>query len=396
MSEQTPEKPEGGVPQDVADGLSVLASEVRAAEMRAARGWKIALVFWIILLVVIAGYLYFLVYQRLAEGLQPENVVAMAVTTVEKQVGYELGSTRFNEYLAAQAKNRAPEVMREILKPQVESLIAGLPSRRADAVALVEERVPGLMDHGVDWLENQVMPQANARLLAEIDAGVDSLLDQVDDDLSRIIEEAVQSVGGDVEKLTDKQALRVAMHGAFEDAMGDVLDELLEDIDEKVGSVRKEMASLVEDYKAGDLTHEQRLEIRLVQLVRALFEEGIDEALEDYEGPFAELRGLLEQLDLPEDVSLDVLRQARDPRIGMPDLSRVPEEAREKVEEAIRSIPRRAVPIDVHTPGVEAPAGRRMGPPPDLPTGPPPDLESKVEEGIPEEARRAREQHQQQ
>ena len=77
--------------------------------------------------------------------------------------------------------------------------------------------------------------------------------------------------------LRDQTALKARIEAAFEEAMGPVLDEVLTGLDEKVFAVGELIEELVQKYRDGNLTHQETLEVRLIQLTLALFEGALDE-----------------------------------------------------------------------------------------------------------------------
>jgi hypothetical protein len=357
ISEMAPEseEPKGGVPQGVADDIAVLAAEIRAAERRAATGWKVTALVWVIILVVIASYLYALVYKPLKEQLEPETLVQMGITTATDALKANvdpsmpnIDSPQMAGWLATKLETAAPQVMQEHVKPQLLDLQARLPELRAQYAADIRRRAPELMEQGLRQFENEMLPQASDYFVSWLDTHLDQLMTQVDQDLQRAVGEMLVDVTRDVETLDQVQVMRERLRMAFEDAMGPVMDEMFEGLDQKVADVRGGMEELIDDYQHGRLSHKEKLEIRLVQLVRELFR-GAAAKPSTEPGIIDELQGLLSDLEMPEATRTEILRGAARPG-PMPDLSGVPAELRDKVRTSIEDARRRAAPAAAPAP----------------------------------------------
>ena len=281
MSEQkstgkAPEQPKAGIPQDVADAVAVLAGEVKAFERSRSRAWKTALVIWVILLAVIASYLNFLVYRPLTRLLDAETLVAMGIGKANDVLaGYgapRLDSGQLPTWAADKLKAQAPLVMESQLKPFLLGLQDQLPDYRKQAEKQITEQAPRWVDAGIDRLETDVLPQLNEQLLSLASKHIDSLMAQVEADINRVMGDVIKDVGTSAVDLQDQAKMRAAFEEAFEREMGPVLDELFVGLDEKVAAVGEQIGTLVTKYKSGSLSHQEQLEVRLIQLVRALFE----------------------------------------------------------------------------------------------------------------------------
>jgi hypothetical protein len=342
MSEMNPEtspepqKSKGGIPQDVADDVAVLAGEIRAMESKAAGAWKIAAVVWIILLAVIAGYLS-VIYGKLKDRLTPDVVIELGIGQVNSLLaGYgapEIDSPMLPEWLAGELKAQAPIVLKERLKPMLEDLQQRLPELRQEFTERAKAEAPVLMDQAVDRLETDLLPRANDALMKLVEEQVEELIQQVEEGLDAAVAQVVADVKTSTDDLADAEKMQAAMAAAFEEAMGPILDEMFAQLDDKVAVVRSGMESLSQKRRAGALTHKERLEVRLIQLIRALFEGAAYEEAAEVETWADELTAALKEYGLDMDIQLDIRESVR---AGMqPDLSRVPEEMREGVEKSV-------------------------------------------------------------
>lgn len=353
ISEKAPEseEPQGGIPQGVADGIAVLAGEVRAAERKASAGWKISAIVWCIILAVIFSYLYFWLYRTvLKPAVEPQRLVGLGKLGIdivlEGQGLPTLDSAQLPDQLAQRLKDQAPGLIQDQLKPRLRQLEADLPKHRRELAQWVRENASDLVDQGVERLQNDLLPAAGEQAVQLVDQKVDELLAQVDEDIDRVIGDVISETLANIDDVRDAETVRTAMELAFEDAMGEVLDELFEGLDEKVGQVREKMQTLVEKQRTGNLTHKDRLELRMIQLVRALFKEATLEEAVEGEGIAEQLRRIWSELGglgLPEATEVEA-RRAIEAGVRRPgarvqpadiDLSSVPEAERARVRAAI-------------------------------------------------------------
>ncbi|MHC4591852.1 MAG: hypothetical protein ACYS8L_04045, partial [Planctomycetota bacterium] len=255
-----PEESKGGIPQDVADDVAVLAGEIRALESKAAGAWKIAAVVWIILLAVIAGYLS-VIYSKLKDRLTPDVVIELGVGQVNSFLeGYgapAIDSPMLPDWVGRELKAQAPIVLKERLRPMLESLQQRLPELRQEVTERVRTRAPALMDQAVDRLETDLLPRANDALMGLVEEQVDELLQQVEEGLDAAVGEVIADVRASTDDLADAEKMQKAMAAAFEEGMGPILDEMFAQLDEKVAQVRSGMEDLNLKRKAGALTHKE-------------------------------------------------------------------------------------------------------------------------------------------
>jgi len=391
MSQRTPEEPKGGIPQSVADDINALASEIRAVERKAAAGWKTALAVWIILLAVIFCYLYFGVYGKLKQFATPDVIAALGMQTINGALTGQglpaLSSPDLSHKLADLLKDQAPALFEKQIKPQVQGLLNQLPEKRKELVAEVKQRAPGLIDQGIVALETDLLPKLRQEVVSWVDSRTDELLATADATIRDAVSQVVTTHKANIKDLQDPVVLRKALELAFEDAMGEVMDEMFKGLDEKVAQVREGMEKLVATYTTDPraLTSKERLEIRLIQLVEALFRGALEEAPPAGGGLTEELRQLLGDLaditDIPE-AAREEIRQAV-PAGREPDLSRVPEQYREqirlRIEAARRSAPARGTPPEAMERGAEGGAVE-PGATPTRRGGPPPEVQKRIEE----------------
>lgn len=372
--EMTPEseEPKGGVPQDVRENLAALAGEMNAMEKAAARTWKITAALFAILIVFVAGYMYLGIYRLLKEYLDPETLVQMGITQVNTVLAANFGAPGIDsgalpQWAATTLKQKTPEFMQTTVRPELERLQAQLPEYREKWTAEVEAQAPQLMNDAVDYLQSDLLPQANKTLISFVDRSVDKLLDKVDEEIGGAVGEVITASQDSIADLSadSMPRLRAALEESFEEQMGEVLDAMFEKLDETVAEVGDHMTELLRKRKAEELEHVDMLELRLIQLTRALFTPLREAPLE------AEAPGLIEQimnelrkLQIAEPVQIQVRRSIE---AGAElDLSHIPEEEREKVRKAIEEGRRKAA------------EARRGGPPPGA--GPPPDVQKRIEE----------------
>jgi len=158
-------------------------------------------------------------------------------------------------------------------------LIDDLPRHRMQLTERFRTEGPGWINDGVRYLRTDLVPKGRKELLTLVNQKADELLaqfgGQIEDVVAQVIAETDQLVTG--ADLRDQTALKARIEAAFEEAMGPVLDEVLTGLDEKVFAVGELIEELVQKYRDGNLTHQETLEVRLIQLTLALFEGALDE-----------------------------------------------------------------------------------------------------------------------
>jgi hypothetical protein len=364
MSDNTPKEEVQGIPQELADDIAALAADVSAMASRASRAWKTTAVVWIILLAVIATYLYLLVYKPLKEGLTPQNIVSMGWTTLNGAL-QDAGAPSLDspsqvaDWASAKIEESAPGLMQNTVKPRIESLLAQIPELREEWTERFRKEGPDWINHAVENFGDNVLPAGNEHLLNIVDEQVDELLAQFGDQVDAVIAQVIDQTGAlldDANLRGDQTALRGRIEAAFEDAMGPVLDEVLANLDEKVRSTGVAIGDLVDRYTEGHMSHKDKLEVRLIQLVLALFEGALEEAPTETD-LIQQLRGVLKDAGMPVLEQDDLIKRVREaPQAREQVLQDLPPEVREKVRSMMAEDAARAA----------AARGQEDAPPPEI------------------------------
>jgi hypothetical protein len=351
MSDDTPKEVQG-IPQELADDIAALAADVSAMSRRAARAWKMTAVIWVILLCVITSYLYLLVYKPLKEFLTPENVLQMGVTMLNRAVQQAGGPASIEEpsqvsnWASGELKKVAPVLMRQHLKPFLDTQIARLPDLRKQWTDRFRDQGSVWINDAVQYFGDSVLPEGNKALLSLVDSKVDDLLTQfggqVDTIVDQIVAEQKETWGQFKEGGANNAELRGKLEGAFEEAMGPVLDEVLKGLDEKVADAGKGIQDLVDKYKAKTLDHHETLEVRLIQLTAALFQGALEEA-QNQPGTLDQLREALKKIGMPvaeQEAAVEHARESAPQGRAMSIdemLQNVPEDRREEARKALEA-----------------------------------------------------------
>jgi len=277
------EEPKAGVSQALADDVAALAAEIRRMERAAAKGWKITAVAFIVLLAFIAGYLKVLVYDKLDYYLEPETLVALGTSYVDAALQpYGVPSLdnahMLPDWAADKAKAMAPQLV-ERLKPQVEQMIQQLPQRREELLAQVRQKLPEFIDEHMAKLSSDYLPRARKEIIRRVDHQLNRLLVEADDQLRDLVDQIIAQHGENFDNLMQEQRLRQAIENAFEERLGPYIDEqVLARVDKHIKNAAAAMEELV---TKPNKSLEEQLDIRIIQIVRALFEKiGEEGALE--------------------------------------------------------------------------------------------------------------------
>ncbi len=281
MTDQTesnaPKEPAGGIPQAVADELAQLASELRVMEEKAARSWKTTAIFFVVLLAVIATYLGLLVYRPVKDLLNEESVVQMVFTHVNSMLvnagAKALDDPGLGDWATGELEKKAPVLMNEHAKPLIEKAMKKLPDWRKQIVEHIKKEGPGALDKGVAAAQKQVLPRVRdlivERVVTHAGDQLDKVQGQMDDVVGSIIEGNIQNMK-DLNP-EDVDALKRRMEASMEQKLAPVLDPMFEGIASGIDATHTGLADLVAKNKSGNLSHEDRLEIAMVQLTDALF-----------------------------------------------------------------------------------------------------------------------------
>ncbi len=281
MTDQTesnaPKEPAGGIPQAVAEELAQLAAEVRQMEQKASRSWKTTAIGFIVLLAVIATYLGLLVYRPIKNLLDEESIVAMAFTHIDSMLvnsgAKALSDPQIVDWAVQQLAKQAPTLMKDQAQPYIQDTIKRLPEWRKQIVEQVTQKGPGALDKGIEAAQNQFLPTVRQRLvdgaITEANTRLDAIQDQMDAVVGGIIEGNIQNMKDLNPENVD--VLKRAMEDSMEEKLAPILDPMFEGISTSVERTHSGLSDLVAKLQAGTLTHEDKLEIGLIQLTNALF-----------------------------------------------------------------------------------------------------------------------------
>jgi hypothetical protein len=298
-----PETAEGEVPQSVADSLAALSTDVRATAQATARGWKITAVVFIVLLIVIAGYLGY-IRARVGGLLDAETAVGLVIervntTLAERYNAPSIDSDQLPEWVAGKLEEMAPQVMNEQVRPLVQDVPSRLPEIRQEMVARFEANAPQYVNKGMTWLTDEMLPQAEDAFVREMKQATNQVVDRVEEDLESIVAEVMEQHQEDLRTLSPEQMpqVRRTMEAELEEKFGPILDQMFEGIEPRLRSSRAHIRELVSKYNTGDLSHEEKLEIQLIRLIRRLFEVKAAQPEEPTESLF---QSLMERFDISE------------------------------------------------------------------------------------------------
>lgn len=267
--------------RDVTD----FVEEIRAYEAKAANSMRMSVVVFTVLALAIAGYFKFLVYDYVVVGYtEPETVVPMAEGMIngvlEANELPTLESSRVVEWARDKAKDAAPGLIEEHLRPVVEEQLASLPKRRAEFIRQLDEQAPQAVDDMLETWRGETLPQIRLSLREQIDAQADQILGELDEVIADTIDDVVASQEGNIKDLTDKEVLREAMTLAFEDHLGDYVDEIFVAVDPHLAGAADAMEKVV---RKEDKSMREKLELRVIQLMYALYDEYVGQIEEGYE-----------------------------------------------------------------------------------------------------------------
>lgn len=315
--------------QDVQNQISALAAELRQASEAAQKKVKTGTVVLVVVLAIVAiymGYIYF----KLAPQVRPEYLVhlgAQLLPKYEEDVikAFKDGAPALVARLDPQferMKDRLPEMRKELaekikaeipgvidrLGPRMEEIRDALPEARAAFAERLKEGAPGLAENIrprlaefrktipdlTDKLGGILVDQAPdiakmlkdrvvgilPRLRKEIIKRVQNRLDQEDmSQLGDVVNKAVEAVLTEHRKnvaVLTHDDLAKALEDAFEKAAGYVLDDFAGPLGMAITQVNADMKDLLA--RAPDnLTEEEALELRLVQLVNTYFKIRVQE-----------------------------------------------------------------------------------------------------------------------
>lgn len=368
-----PEATEGEVPQSVADGLAALSTDVRTMAQMTARGWKITAVVFIVLLIVIAGYLGY-IRAKMGELMDAQSVVGMGFDRVNAMLEQNYGapdiaSDQMPQWVAGRLEEMAPQVMNDQVRPLLEDVSGRLPEIRQEMVARFEANAPQYVNKGMTWFTEEMLPQAEDTFIREMKQATSQVVDRVEEDLERIVAEVMEQHQEDLRTLSPEQMpqIRQTMEAEIEEKMGPILDQMFEGVGQHLRNARAHMRELVNDYKAESLNYDQRLEIQLIRLVQQLFELKAIQHDEPTESLFQSLMQRFDISELGEPVREEIRQAVPE---GAVNWQEIPAEDRETVR---RILQQQGVQMPEQEPGIE-------------------DIPEEERQNIPEEALRQIEQ----
>lgn len=271
-------EPAGGVPQAVADELAQLASEVRAMEQKANRSWKTTAIAFIVLLAVIATYLNFLVYQPIKSRLDEESIVALVFAHINSMLvgagAKALDDPTLADWAVDELRKKAPTLMKEHAQPFIEDSMKKLPEWRKKIVEEVQKKGPGTLDKGVAAAQKDLLPKARQWAVERGIEVANTHLDQLEGQMDTVVGSIIDAHIKTMKDLTpeNQDVLKRAMEQSLEEQLAPTLDPMFEGITRGMDSTQDGLKDLVAKLDSGNLTHEDKLEIGLVQLTYALFQ----------------------------------------------------------------------------------------------------------------------------
>lgn len=275
------EAPEEGVPQEVADEVNALAAEVKKLEREASRSWKITAVAFAVILIVIAGYLTLGIYRQFVrEMAKPENLVGMGFDTADQALRSRglpgLRDAGFADQVAAQLKERAPQMGEDMLRPRLEALKGQLPDYREQVAGELRARIPDLVERASQRFQQNILPDLRERAIQQASATVQDQLNKVDQQIDQIMNQVIARHKEDLRALQAEgpdqmRALSGKLEQTFEQEMGHILNDIFARVDHAVARAHDEMQLLADRYRTQTLTEEQKLEMDLIRLTLELF-----------------------------------------------------------------------------------------------------------------------------
>ncbi|MDP6107052.1 MAG: hypothetical protein QGI33_01275 [Candidatus Brocadiia bacterium] len=320
MSEESKNEAAQG---DLQAQIESLTSELQALSATARTRWKVGAVVLVIVCLVVAIYLG-VIYSRVKPYAEPGELVDIFAPTLVDKVTEEKGQW------VADLKDRAPDVMKNFVKPELVRLQGNIDQYRVE----VSKAIDGLSDELIEdlgerlqavditaereKLAKQCIDEAPARLAALkprfallkikiedqkafliktltgnaddivdygrdllIDSGLPLLRSRLADRVSEAIEPVGSESGAIVERAVDQvlaqhmedikvledPALEGSLKVAFEEAAGPVLDEFAKGAETAVKEDRRSLEDLIARAKSGEpLSREDELHLRFIQL----------------------------------------------------------------------------------------------------------------------------------
>lgn len=274
---EEPQEPAGGVPEDVAADVRGLAADVTELARKTSRGWKIAAVIFAVILVLIATYLG-IIYNILKDSTEPGRLVALAVDPLEmllERVGApSLTSPQLAGWAVERLNEKAPELVRQRVKPRLVELQGRLPDWRKQALDELRKQAPTRFDSAAQWLEEEGLPTLSDKVVQMLTQRTDIAMEDLEMQFERLVGQVVEAHEEDLRTVgTDNMPrLQATLESELEEKLGPALDHVFGRIERAVVDVEDSMTNLVVAYKSGGMSKQDRLEIQLVRLLYALFQ----------------------------------------------------------------------------------------------------------------------------
>ncbi len=271
------EQPRGEVPEEVAEDIQTLAMDASEMARKTARGWKISAAIFAALLIFIAAYLGFF-YNVFRKSAEPGILVAMALGPVnnllERVDAPKLHNPMLAQWAVEQLNQRAPELVRQRLKPRLIELQEKLPQLRKDALQKFEEQAPERFDAAVEFIETTGLPRIGDLVTRTAKERADIAMDNLEGQLEGMVAAVVERHQEDLATLEEDQMakLQATLEEELEAEYGPVLDEVFVRIERSIINVEAGMEDLVDVYKRGTMTEQEALKVQLIRVVYALFQ----------------------------------------------------------------------------------------------------------------------------
>lgn len=274
-----PEVSGGTPPSDTAQELAALHAELLRMRAEAARASKMTAVVFVILVGGISAYLYGLVYRPLKNLLTPETIVQFSFDQVNGTLASysapAIDSPALPKWAAEQLKAKAPSIVNEQLKPHLQKLRAELPGYRRELIGKFETQAPKLFDEALAKFSEDFLPQTRELFVSNVVQQTDPLVTTVAQELDTTVVDVLVEHEANLQDLRPENYARLKqdVEATFERQLGRHLDPIFKGVEEGIETTRKKVADLAFKAQAGKLQREEKLEIRLVQLVQTLFKD---------------------------------------------------------------------------------------------------------------------------
>lgn len=235
-------------PQNL-DGLreqiEAFGAEAKDLSASYARRWKVTAAAFLILCIVIFGYLYLFVYSPVKElgFLDPEEVVHIAVSNV-------VGKAREQKQnIFRTLEDDAPRIVDEYIGPEIDQLKAKLPELRAEAAKQLTANVEQVLDTAKSQIGEVKtwLPQRREQFTTWVKENAPKHADKLDPHIEKLKGTIRQTVAEKTEELKKDAPEIVAKHVA--PGIKKMKEELPEHRKEIIADLRKKAPELVTTVK---------------------------------------------------------------------------------------------------------------------------------------------------